>query len=144
ADQSGGGGGSISYWATQDVGTGVSQNVTLPFAVASEEDVLVFVNGISYETGEYTVSGTTLTLTTNAPGDSIEIRGELIAGGGGGGSGWQLIDSWDHSVDGNVPEVIFTGLGDFTEIYLTALSVTKSVSGTIDARVSTDGGATFW
>lgn len=142
ADQSGGGG-STTYWAVQAIGTGASQNITLPFSVTAANEISVYVNGVYYETDEYTVSGTTLTMTSNAAGDSIEVRGENFSGGGGG-SGWTLIDSWDFSVDGAVPELIFTGLGYFTEIYLEAYSVTKTVSGTLDARVSTDGGSTFW
>lgn len=54
------------------VGTGASQNITLPANIAKHR-VLVYVNGIRYETAEYSIAGTTLTLTTNANGDSIEI-----------------------------------------------------------------------
>lgn len=143
ADQSGGGGGSTTYWAVQATGTGASQNITLPFAVTATNEVSVYVNGVYYETDEYTVSGTTLTLTTNAAGDSIEVRGENFSGGGCDG-GWTVVSSWDFSVSGAVPEIITTGLGNFTELYLVALSVTKAISGTLEARVSTDGGVTFW
>lgn len=73
------------------VGTGASQNVTLPVSGLTDEQVGVFVNGIRYETDEYSIAGTTLTLTTNASGDSIEIidlrRG---ASSGSGGSATEL------------------------------------------------------
>lgn len=54
-------------------GTGVSQNIELPVSGLLPEDVFVFVNGTRWESDEYTISGTTLTLTTNSNGDSIEI-----------------------------------------------------------------------
>lgn len=78
-----------AFTAVQDTGTGSSQNVTLPVADLDEQDVAVFVNGIRFEISEYSISGTDLTLTTNASGDTIEVidirRG--VGGGGGGGSG---------------------------------------------------------
>ncbi len=54
-------------------GTGASQVVTLPSLGLNDAQVLVFVNGIRYESDEYSISGDELTLTTNAAGDSIEI-----------------------------------------------------------------------
>lgn len=68
-------GASLSPWKVVAVGTGVSQAVTIPFADVDENAVFVFVNGVRYETDEYSILGTDLTLTTNASGDSIEIIG---------------------------------------------------------------------
>lgn len=67
-----------ALWQVFDTGTGSSQNVTIPHADPNEIGVLVFVNGIRYETSEYSISGTTLTLTTNASGDLIEVVGFTI------------------------------------------------------------------
>jgi hypothetical protein len=68
-------GGSVDPWSVQATGTGASQNITLPYGDVDETGVLVFVNGIRYELDEISISGTTLTLTTNAAGDSIEVIG---------------------------------------------------------------------
>ena len=69
-----------SWWSATAVSTGASQGVTLPYSALTDAGVLVFVNGIRYETDEYSIAGTTLTLTTNAAGDSIEIIGTVSAG----------------------------------------------------------------
>jgi hypothetical protein len=69
-------------WQTVDTsfhitatGTGVSQNITLPQSVANENNLFVFVNGLMQTpVTDYTVSGTTLTITTDNSGDSIMIR----------------------------------------------------------------------
>lgn len=55
-------------------GTGASQNITLPEAGLTPKDVIVVVNGMVWHSSEYTISGTTLTITTNEAGDSIEVR----------------------------------------------------------------------
>lgn len=48
---------------TTATGTGASQNITLPQSVV-EDDVLVFVNGVyQHPTTDYTIAGTTLTIT---------------------------------------------------------------------------------
>jgi hypothetical protein len=62
-------------------GTGASQNITLPESGLAPQDVMVFVDGIRWETDEYSISGTTLTLTTNLSGESIEITKPTGAGG---------------------------------------------------------------
>lgn len=67
--------GGVVLWSVTASGTGASQNITLPYSNPDERGVLVFVNGIRYETDEYSISGTTLTVTSNAAGDSIEIVG---------------------------------------------------------------------
>lgn len=68
-------GSAITLWQVFDTGTGASQGITIPYANPNEVGVFVYVNGIRYETDEYSISGTTLTLTTNAAGDSIEVVG---------------------------------------------------------------------
>lgn len=74
-------------WQVFATGTGASQVVAIPNSGLTDQEILVFVNGIRYETDEYVVSGTNVTLTTNAAGDSIEIVGALTGGGGGSGTG---------------------------------------------------------
>jgi len=86
----GGGSTPSPIWEVTDTGTGSSQNVTIPVSVSNEEDILVFVNGIRYPTSDFSVSGTTVTLTTNSSGDDIRVLGVYnggSSGGGGGGSG---------------------------------------------------------
>lgn len=65
----------FQMWSVTATGTGASQDITIPFAVTDEATVSVYVNGLRYETDQYSISGTTLTMTTNASGDSIEIVG---------------------------------------------------------------------
>lgn len=74
------GGSSGILWAVDATGTGASQGITMPASVANAQDVLVFVNGIRWKASEYSVSTTTLTITSNASGDNIQIIG--IATGG--------------------------------------------------------------
>lgn len=64
----------LSWEPISATGTGASQNITLPVLVSSKADVLVFVNGTVLHASEYSISGTTLTLTSNASGDAIEVR----------------------------------------------------------------------
>lgn len=54
-------------------GTGAAQNITLPVSGLAPRDVYVFVNGVRWPTSEYTITGATLTLTTNQAGDAVEI-----------------------------------------------------------------------
>lgn len=72
-----GGGGSGTLWTVNATGTGASQGITIPSPIpdAERERVLVFVNGLRYLRSSYSISGTTLTLTTNASGDAIELIG---------------------------------------------------------------------
>lgn len=62
-------------WKANAVGTGAAQNITLPYSGVDENGVFVYVNGLRYATSEYSITGTTLTLTTNATGDTVEIIG---------------------------------------------------------------------
>ena len=55
------------------VGTGSSQAITIPESGLSPHDVMVFVDGIRWPSSEYSIAGTTLTMTSNVAGDSIEI-----------------------------------------------------------------------
>lgn len=58
-----GAGGATPGWIVASAGTGASQNITLPEAI-SASSVLVFVNGLRQEPAvNYTVSGTSLTIT---------------------------------------------------------------------------------
>jgi hypothetical protein len=91
--------GSVVGWSpVTAVGTGASQDITLPESGLLPQDVLVFVNGSRWNISEYTIAGTTLTLTTNASGDTIEVvkpsgavgpeGPEGPAGPSGTGSSW--------------------------------------------------------
>lgn len=62
-------------WTVTATGTGASQNITIPYADPPESSVSVYVNGLRYQTSQYSISGTTLTVTTNGSGDSVEIVG---------------------------------------------------------------------
>ncbi|HEX9768453.1 MAG TPA: hypothetical protein VGA50_04680 [Kiloniellales bacterium] len=57
---------------------------------------------------------------------------------------WRLHDTWDHAVDGDSATVDFTGLAGAQDIMLIARLVTKSVSGLLAQRVSTDNGVSFY
>lgn len=85
-------------WVVSAVGTGTSQAITLPAEASSTQEILVFVNGIRYETTAYTVSGDTVTLTTNAPGDSIQITGVQPSSG-------SRVSAYVNFVPGSPPTV---------------------------------------
>lgn len=55
---------------------------------------------------------------------------------------WGLISEWIHTI--NVPEVDFTNLDQYSELMVVARGITKSVSGTLNMRVSDDNGSTFY
>lgn len=144
ANQSGGGGGggSLSYWVAHATGTGASQNVTLPYSIASPEVIDVYVNGVHYETTEYSVSGATLTLTTNASGDTIEVRGEILSGGGGGG-GITLIST--VTVVTAQPTISFTSIpGTYKHLQIVAIqgSVANNSGNTDRLRARFNGDTT--
>lgn len=69
--------GTVDIWTVSATGTGASQDITLPVSVSNSvrHRVFVFVNGLRAAIGEYSISGTTLTITTNASGDAIQIVG---------------------------------------------------------------------
>jgi hypothetical protein len=55
-------------------GTGASQTVTIPESGLTVDDIEVFVNGVlQAPTTNYTLSGTTVTITTDSAGDYIRI-----------------------------------------------------------------------
>lgn len=64
-----------TLWSVTATGTGASQGITLPYSNPDKKGVFVYINGVRFPTAEYTISSTTLTLTSNANGDSIEIIG---------------------------------------------------------------------
>lgn len=69
-------------WRVAATGTGASQNLTLPETVGVN-DVLVFVNGLQQEpTTNYTISGTTLTITATN-GLRIEVYSRVVVSSGG-------------------------------------------------------------
>lgn len=78
-DPTGGGGGPAgeAAWKVDAVGTGVSQNITIPDNNPTKQSIIVSVNGVRYDTVNYSISGTVVTLTTNAAGDDIEIVGPV-------------------------------------------------------------------
>lgn len=59
-------------------------------------------------------------------------------------SGLTLIDTWDHSVDGDSSDVVFTNLGNYSEIFIFIQDVTTSASSDLFVRASTDNGSTFY
>jgi len=71
-------------------GTGSAQNIILPVSLDNTYDIDVYINGIHLNSSDYSVSGTTLSLTSNAAGDSIEVRpasGGSTSNGSGSGDG---------------------------------------------------------
>src|SRR5206468_1982214 len=67
-------GGGMAWAPVTASGTGASQNVTIPESGLADSAILVFINGVlQIPTTNYTVSGTTVTLTTDNSGDEIQI-----------------------------------------------------------------------
>lgn len=64
------------------------------------------------------------------------------AGGGGGSAAWTLAGSWTYSVA--VPNVDFTGLGDYNELLFFMRGVSASSSGLRRVLFSVDGGSSFY
>lgn len=62
-------------WGTtvSAIGTAAPQNIELPEGGLTPLDVLVFNDGVRYYSDEYTITGTTLQMTSNYAGDKIEI-----------------------------------------------------------------------
>jgi hypothetical protein len=126
-------------WETtvKAVGTGAPQNITIPETGLQTQDVLVFVDGIRWESNEYNIIGNTLTLTTSAPGDSIEII-KPSGAAGAPGAGWVLVTAWDFAQHGAVSTVEAEVAGA-TDVLLVARNVTSSSSVQRAVQVSTDG-----
>lgn len=78
-------------------------------------------------------------------GTGLSMTGTTLnasAGGGGGlGGVWSRVATWTHS--GDVTEVDFPNLSGYSEILVSVVAVTLSVSGLRQVRVSTDNGSTF-
>lgn len=74
-----GGGGAVgeAAWKVDAVGTGAPQNIVIPDINPAEQAVMIFVNGLRWQTTEYSIAGNVVTLTTNSAGDAIEIVGPL-------------------------------------------------------------------
>jgi hypothetical protein len=70
-----GGAGSGSTWTApvMATSTGSSQAITLPETGLKAQDVVVKINGLIQHTSQYTISGTTLTITANYSGADIEV-----------------------------------------------------------------------
>ncbi len=58
------------------------------------------------------------------------------------GGGYVLVNSWTFSI--NVTEVDFNNLGSYSEIMVITRGISKSVSGTLAIRLSTDNGSSFF
>jgi hypothetical protein len=90
---SGGGGGggtpvTVTRWVIPADGTAASQDITdARLTGLTVDDVIVNINGVFQLTTDYSITGDTLTITTNAAGDKIEIHGFSVSGSGGGSGG---------------------------------------------------------
>lgn len=124
------------------VGTGVPQNFTLPAAGIPNVAVLVFVNGLRWETTEYTIVGTTLTLTTNSAGDTVQIVGPLggltVSGGGSVSAAlhWRLRFMQPSHISGSA-----IGMG-LQAVAWRVGGVNKSTGGTASASHTDSGFST--
>jgi hypothetical protein len=85
-------------------------------------------------------------LTTH--GASADPTWEPPSGSGGdwalAGSGFTDTGVWSFAADGASGTLDFTNLGTPNEIFIIMDAVTKSVSGSVNIRVSTDNGSTFY
>lgn len=68
-------GSGVTTWNVTATGTGSSQSITLPYSDLTLTEFSVFINGLRFTIAQLAILGSTLTLTTNASGDSIEIVG---------------------------------------------------------------------
>lgn len=117
-------------WQVSASGTGASQNITLTEAVAVT-DVLVFVNGVYQRpTTDYTISGTTLTLTSYANGDPIYI---IKPSGAAGAAGLQ---GWSGGIDGLMADGEIINLG-FAPVAITITQANCAVWALTGATGST-------
>lgn len=87
--------------------------------------------------------------TVDQQGRIVAAANVAISGGGSGawtlaGSGFTNPGIWDFAVDGAISTFDFTNLGTPNEILIIMDAVTKSASGSVNIRVSTDNGVTFY
>jgi hypothetical protein len=93
-------------WLVSATGTGASQNVTLTSSVSSANDVMVFVNGVyQTPTTHYSVSGTTLTITTINSGDNIIVVKPA------GNTGAPAVLGWSGGISGGMANNEIINLG---------------------------------
>lgn len=82
----------------------------------------------------------------NLHADSIPTSGELASFGSLDSAiladGWTTIDVWNQAVDGSAATVDFLDLAS-NEVMVVCRGVTKSVSGTLDLRVSVSNGLSW-
>lgn len=103
---------------------------------SGSEVATLAASGVS--AGSYGSASLVPVLTVDAKG---RVTAASTAAVSGGSSPWALVNSWTYSVD--VAQVDFTGLSGYSEILVSIVAVTLSVSGLRLVRVSTDNGATF-
>jgi hypothetical protein len=118
-------------------GTGSSQNITLPEAVTIN-DVLVAIEGLIQDPEDYSITGTTLTMTAPS-GASIKVR-KLNSGAVSGTTKWTLVTTTSPSA---VSTVDVNGLASYNEVLIVARNLTATVSGVRRIQVSTDNGTSF-
>lgn len=80
----------VANWSpVTATGTGSSQNITLPESGLATKDVIVTIEGLVQDTADYSIVGTTLTIT--APNTaSIMVRKLNASTGGGTATNWTL------------------------------------------------------
>lgn len=93
--------------------------------------------GVSVETGVTKINFTGAGVTATSP-----AAGEVDVDIPGGGGGWTLIST--TTIAAPAANIDFTGLGAYSDLLLIARGLTASLSGTRQAFVSTDNGATFF
>lgn len=71
-------------------------------------------------------------------------RNGAWASGGGGGSSWVELGTYDQAVDGNLSTKDFTDLGDYQEFMVIGRGITTAASADIAVRASVDNGANFF
>jgi hypothetical protein len=122
--------------------------------ITAAEDIEIDIPsaGVDVENDDTPVASDVTTL--NFEGDVIvtddgggKVTIEVVGGGGGGGggSGWELADEWVHSVTGDTASpIVLNDAQGADELMIIMESVTKSISGTVLARLSDNNGSSFY